>query len=59
MMMNAGAGFWHEEKVKEDEVEMLQIFVRPNETDLSPEIQFHDKPDRQPRLVCHGRSRRK
>ena len=44
MMMNAGAGFWHEEKVKEDEVEMLQIFVRPNETDLSPEIQFHDKP---------------
>lgn len=44
MMMNAGASFWHEEKVKEDEVEMLQIFVRPNETDLSPEIQFHDKP---------------
>lgn len=44
MMMNAGAGFWHEEKVKEHEVEMLQIFVRPNETDLSPEIQFHDKP---------------
>lgn len=44
MMMNAGAGFWHEEKVKEDEVEMLQIFVRPNETDLTPEIQFHDKP---------------
>lgn len=44
MLMNAGAGFWHEEKVKENEVEMLQIFVRPNETDLSPEIQFHDKP---------------
>jgi len=44
MMMNAGASFWHEEKVKDDEVEMLQIFVRPNETDLSPEIQFHDKP---------------
>ena len=44
MMMNAGSGFWHEEKVKEDEVEMLQIFVRPNETDLSPGIQFHDKP---------------
>lgn len=44
MMMNAGVSFWHEEKVKEDEVEMLQIFVRPNETDLSPEIQFHDKP---------------
>ena len=44
MMMNAGAGFWHEEKVKEDEVEMLQIFIRPNETDLSSKIQFHDKP---------------
>lgn len=44
MMMNAGAGFWHEEKVKEDEVEMLQIFVRPSETNLSPTIQFHEKP---------------
>lgn len=44
MMMNAGESFWHEEKVKEDEVEMLQIFVRPNETDLSPQIQFHNKP---------------
>jgi len=43
MMMNAGEGFWHEEKVKDDEVEMLQIFVRPNKTDLSPKIQFHDK----------------
>ena len=44
MMMNAGKSFWHEEEVKEDEVEMLQIFVRPNETDLPPDIQFHDKP---------------
>ncbi|MHA6261023.1 pirin family protein [Sporosarcina sp. CAU 1771] len=44
MMMNAGKGFWHEEKVKEDEVEMLQIFVRPAETDLPPAIQFYDKP---------------
>jgi len=44
MMMNAGASFWHEEKVKEDEVEMLQIFVRPNETNLPPKIQFHNKP---------------
>ncbi|ARF12810.1 pirin family protein [Sporosarcina ureae] len=43
MLMNAGAGFWHEEKVKEDDVQMLQIFIRPNETDLSPEIQFHNK----------------
>lgn len=44
MMMNAGESFWHEEKVKDDEVEMLQIFVRPNQTDLTPKIQFHDKP---------------
>jgi quercetin 2,3-dioxygenase len=44
MMMNAGESFWHEEKVKEDAVEMLQIFVRPNETNLPPKIQFHDKP---------------
>jgi quercetin 2,3-dioxygenase len=25
MMMNAGNSFWHEEKVKQDQVEMLQI----------------------------------
>lgn len=44
MMMNAGASFWHEEKVKKDKVEMLQIFVRPVETDLPAAIHFHDKP---------------
>lgn len=44
MMMNAGESFWHEEKVKEDEVEMLQIFVRPIKADLPPQIQFHNKP---------------
>ncbi|GGA61822.1 pirin family protein [Ornithinibacillus halotolerans] len=44
MMMNAGSSFWHEEKVKEDYVEMLQIFVRPKSTDLEPNIQFHKKP---------------
>ncbi|MEH7385107.1 pirin family protein [Bacillus sp. JJ1521] len=46
MMMNAGKSFWHEEKVKNDHVEMLQIFVRPRETDLEPTIQFHEKPIR-------------
>lgn len=40
MMMNAGESFWHEEKVKEDHVEMLQIFIRPEEADLQPNIQF-------------------
>lgn len=44
MMMNAGSSFWHEEKVKQDHVEMLQIFIRPEETDLESAIQFHDKP---------------
>ncbi len=44
MMMNAGSGFQHEETVKEGEVEMLQIFVRPYESNLEPMIQFHDKP---------------
>lgn len=44
MMMNAGKSFWHEEKVKHEFVEMLQIFVRPWQTDLDPMIQFHEKP---------------
>jgi hypothetical protein len=44
MVMNAGEGFWHEEKAKHEDVEMLQIFVRPREANLSPEIQFHEKP---------------
>ncbi|MGN7298571.1 pirin family protein [Ferdinandcohnia sp. SAFN-114] len=46
MMMSAGRSFWHEEKVKNDHVEMLQIFVRPYETDLEPTIHFHEKPIR-------------
>lgn len=46
MMMNAGRSFWHEEKVKNDQVEMLQIFVRPYESNLEPTIQFHEKPIR-------------
>ena len=44
MLMNAGYSFWHEEKVKDNHVEMLQIFIRPQETDLEPNIQFHNKP---------------
>lgn len=43
MMMNAGESFWHEEKVTDEQVEMLQIFVRPKEADLQPMIQFQDK----------------
>lgn len=43
MMMNAGSSFWHEEKVNENHVEMLQIFFRPREANLEPNIQFHQK----------------
>lgn len=43
MMMNAGSSFWHEEKVYENHVEMLQIFFRPREANLEPNIQFHKK----------------
>ena len=41
MVMNAGRGFHHEEKVVGDEdIEMLQIFVRPETADEEPDIQF-------------------
>jgi redox-sensitive bicupin YhaK (pirin superfamily) len=40
MLMNAGSGISHEESAEED-VEMLQIFMRPSENDLSPLVQFH------------------
>lgn len=41
MMMNAGSGVQHEESAKED-VEMLQIFMRPSKNGLEPKVQFHD-----------------
>ncbi|MFA1818898.1 pirin family protein [Virgibacillus oceani] len=44
MFMNAGESFWHEEKAKNEDVEMLQIFVRPCDPHLPPNIQFHGKP---------------
>lgn len=40
MLMNAGSGVSHEESAEED-VEMLQIFMRPSENDLTPQVQFH------------------
>ena len=44
MMMNAGSGIYHEESIPEDgeEVEMLQIFIRPEEENLPPKVQFQD-----------------
>lgn len=43
MMMNAGRGFYHEEAVEEGDetVEMLQLFFRPKEDSLTPQVQFH------------------
>ncbi len=43
MMMNAGALFYHEELALEDE-EGLQIFIRPKEKGLKPNVQFYDLP---------------
>jgi redox-sensitive bicupin YhaK (pirin superfamily) len=41
MVMNAGAGFSHEEAViGDDPIEMLQIFVRPETADMEPGVQF-------------------
>jgi redox-sensitive bicupin YhaK (pirin superfamily) len=41
MVMNAGSGFWHEERTLADDppLRMLQIFVRPHSLDLAPTIQ--------------------
>lgn len=43
MFMNAGKSFYHEEATPDMPVEMLQIFIRPNEKDLEPDIQFADR----------------
>jgi quercetin 2,3-dioxygenase len=43
MMMNAGRGFSHEESTPGVPVEMLQIFIRPQATDLEPSVQFHER----------------
>jgi redox-sensitive bicupin YhaK (pirin superfamily) len=41
MLMNAGSGVSHEEKAEQD-LEMLQIFMRPSENGLVPKVQFHE-----------------
>lgn len=47
MMMNAGANFYHEEKVLEEGgvLEGLQIFIRPETEGLKPQVQFHQLPE--------------
>jgi quercetin 2,3-dioxygenase len=43
MVMNAGAGLSHEERVVgPSDIDMLQIFVRPEKADMDPGVQFHD-----------------
>lgn len=44
MLMNAGAAFFHEEKVLEEAgvLEGLQIFIRPAVSGLPPKVQFSD-----------------
>jgi quercetin 2,3-dioxygenase len=46
MVMNSGAGFWHEEKTRKSDplLRMLQIFVRPHTAGLKPDIQFGKMP---------------
>jgi len=47
MMMNAGASFFHEERVLEEGgiLEGLQIFIRPEVGGLKPQVQFHELRD--------------
>ena len=45
MLMNAGHTFQHEESIlgEEDEsMQCLQIFIRPSQAELAPQVQFHD-----------------
>ena len=44
MLMKAGKIFYHEETV-EAQIEGLQIFIRPREKDLKPEVVFWDLPE--------------
>jgi redox-sensitive bicupin YhaK (pirin superfamily) len=43
MLMNAGHTFQHEERMLgHEDIEALQIFIRPREAALEPQVQFHD-----------------
>ena len=59
MMMNAGTGIYHEESIPENlfhsNVEMLQVFIRPEQKGAEPKVQFASLPDEEPnkwRLVA-------
>lgn len=55
MIMNAGRGFWHEERTREDDppLRMLQIFVRPHRADLEPKIQYGRLAEPEPNAWRH------
>lgn len=55
MVMNAGSGFWHEERTLDDDppLRMLQIFVRPHTLDLEPNIQHGPIPAAVPNQWRH------
>lgn len=40
MLMSAGKSFFHQESTPHADAEMLQIFIRPREVDLAPNVQF-------------------
>lgn len=40
MLMSAGDSFFHQESTPQMDAEMLQIFIRPREKDLAPDVQF-------------------
>lgn len=40
MLMNAVKSFYHEESVPKEDVEMLQIFIRPEKSNMQPNVQF-------------------
>lgn len=44
MLMKAGSSFFHEEKILDnsDPLTALQIFIRPKEKDLKPEVIFYE-----------------
>lgn len=48
MLMNAGKHFYHEELTLEEGgvLKGLQIFIRPEERGLKPQVQFHNLPEK-------------
>ena len=60
MLMKAGARFSHEEHVLQEggQLQGLQIFIRPEAEDLTPEVDFYDLPEVvQPEYVETARRR--